>query len=61
MLQPRRLLRWFLFWLAAGAFFRFILVDNEDLRALGVFFAAGGLWYWLERRKMRELDALIRK
>lgn len=60
-MQPRRLLRWVLFWLAAASFFRFILVDNEDLRALAVFFVTGGLWYWLERRKMRELDALIRK
>ena len=60
-MQPRRLLRWALFWFAAGGFFRFILVDNEDMRALAVFIVAGGLWYWLERRKMRELDALIRK
>lgn len=60
-MQSRRLLRWVLFWLAGAAFFRFILVDNDDMRALAVFILAGGLWYWLERRKMRELDALIRK
>jgi hypothetical protein len=57
----RRLVRWTVFWCAAGAFVRFVWFDNEDLRVLAAFFVAGGLWVWLERRKMRELDALIKK
>ena len=57
----RRLLRLTAFLCAAGTFLRFTLVDNEDLRVLGAFFVSGGLWLWLERRKMRELDALIKK
>lgn len=57
----RRLLRWSLFIAASSSFVRFVAVDNEDMRALAAFFVCGGLWYWLERRKMRELDALIRK
>ncbi|MBI5595712.1 MAG: hypothetical protein HY928_06435 [Elusimicrobia bacterium] len=57
----RRLVRWVLFWTAAAAFLRFTLVNSDDLRSLAVFFVSGGIWYWLERRKMRELDALIKK
>lgn len=57
----RRPIRWTLFWLAVAAFLRFTLVDRDDMRSLGAFFVCGGLWYWLERRKMRELDALIKK
>ncbi|TBR19112.1 hypothetical protein EPO15_14640 [bacterium] len=57
----RRLLRWTAFLCAGGTFFYFVRVDNEDLRVLAGFFVSGGLWLWLERRKMRELDALIKK
>lgn len=57
----RRLLRWTAFLGAGASFFHFVWVDNEDLRVLAAFFASGGLWVWLERRKMRELDALIKK
>lgn len=57
----RRFIRWTLFWVAVAAFLRFTLVDSDDMRSLAAFFASGGLWYWLERRKMRELDALIKK
>lgn len=57
----RRLLRWTCFFGAWGAFFFFLLVDNEDMRVLAAFFSLGALWVWLERRKMRELDALIKK
>lgn len=57
----RRLVRWTVFWCAVGAFVRFVWFDNEDLRVLAAFFGSGGLWVWLERRKMRELDALIKK
>lgn len=57
----RRLLRWTCFFGAGGAFLYFLLVDNEDMRVLAAFFLFGALWVWLERRKMRELDALIKK
>lgn len=60
-MRLRRLLRWTAFLCAAGTFLHFVLVDNEDLRVLAGFFFSGGLWLWLERRKMRELDALIKK
>ncbi|MDE2291425.1 MAG: hypothetical protein KGL53_05025 [Elusimicrobia bacterium] len=56
----RRLLRWALFWAAVAAVVRFVFFNHEDLTALAVFFAAGGAWYWLERRKMRELDSLVK-
>ena len=57
----RRALRWAAFLCAGGTFLHFVLVDSENLRVLGGFFLSGGLWLWLERRKMRELDALIKK
>lgn len=57
----RRLLRWTAFLGAGAAFARFVFVDNDDLRVLAAFFVLGGLWVWLERRKMRELDALFKK
>lgn len=52
----RRPVRWTLFALAATAFVRFVFFGRGPA-ALAVFFVAGGLWFWLERRKMRELDA----
>jgi len=50
-----------LFWVAFLCFVYFVFRDNDSLWALGLFFISGGLWYWLERRKMRELDALIQR
>lgn len=57
----RRLARWSLFFAALGAFGYFVAVDSDSLPALGLFFGSGGGWYWLERRKMTELDALRRR
>lgn len=60
-MNARRFLRWTLFWAAASAMVRFVFFDNEDMKTLAGFFLAGGLWVWLERCKMTELDALIKK
>ena len=55
-MKKRRAYRWTLFFVAVGCFFYFIAVDNDSMVSLGLFFLSGGLWYWLERRKMTELD-----
>lgn len=52
----RRGYRWTLFVVAAGLFVYVTLVEASAW-AVAAFFVSGGLWYWLERRKMRELDA----
>ena len=57
-MRQRRAYRWMLFLVAAACFLYFVFIDNESPWALGLFFLSGGLWFWLERRKMRELDAL---
>ena len=57
-MRQRRTYRWLLFLLALGSFYYFVFVSHDSLLALGLFLGAGGLWYWLEQRKMRELDAL---
>ena len=56
-MKQRRATRWALFFLSAACFFYVLFVDNDSLAALAGFFAFGGFWYWLERRKMTELDA----
>jgi hypothetical protein len=56
-MRQRRAYRWVLFLAALISFFYFVIVDSDSLSALAAFFVSGGLWYWLERRKMRELDA----
>ncbi|MBI3549510.1 MAG: hypothetical protein HY078_10770 [Elusimicrobia bacterium] len=52
----RRGFRWLLFTIAVIDFFLAVLW-RADAWTIGIFFASGGGWYWLERRKMRELDA----
>ncbi|MFH1725225.1 MAG: hypothetical protein ABII00_11480 [Elusimicrobiota bacterium] len=56
-MKQRRAYRWALFALAIVCFVYFVFVDSDSIPALALFFLFGGLWYWLERRKMRELDA----
>ncbi|MFH2204610.1 MAG: hypothetical protein ABIJ96_15960 [Elusimicrobiota bacterium] len=58
-MRQRRAYRWMLFFVAFICFLYFVFHDNDSLWALGLFFLSGGLWYWLERRKMCELDAMI--
>jgi hypothetical protein len=60
-LRQRRAYRWILFFAAIYCFYYFVFCDSEELWALGGFFVCGGSWYWLERRKMTELDALGRR
>jgi len=55
--MSRRAFRWALFFFASACFLYFVLFDNDSIPVLLLFFISGGLWYWLERRKMRELDA----
>ncbi len=55
-MKQRRAYRWCLFFFAVICFFYIVFWDSDNLWALGFFFLSGGLWYWLERRKMRELD-----
>ena len=55
-MRQRRAFRWTLFFLAALCFIRFVFLGGGTL-SLTLFFIFGGSWYWLERRKMRELDA----
>lgn len=55
-MKQRRSYRWALFLVAALCFAYFVFLDNASVTALVLFFVAGGLWFWLERRKMRELD-----
>lgn len=56
-MRQRRAYRWFFFLAAFICFVYFVFIDSDSLWALGAFFLTGGLWYWLERRKMLELDA----
>lgn len=56
-MRYRRIYRWTLLCAAGGSFFYFVFIDTDSMPALVLFFVSGGLWYWLERRKMRELDA----
>jgi len=60
-MRQRRAYRWALFFVALFCFFYFVFRDSDSLWALGLFFLSGGLWYWLERRKMRELDGCHRR
>jgi len=55
--RSRLALRWSLFFSAGSFFLYFVFIDSGSMSALGGFFVTGGLWYWRERRKMRELDA----
>ena len=57
-MKGRMIFRWALFLIALGCFVYFVFVDNGSITALVLFFLSGGFWYWRERRKMRELDAL---
>lgn len=56
MTNTRRAYRWFLFLAAVLCFFYIIFVD-ATAQAVTLFFITGGLWYWREQRKTRELDA----
>jgi len=60
VLGMRKLLafRWALFLLALLCFVYFVFFDSRSWTALALFFLSGGFWYWRERRKMLELDAL---
>jgi hypothetical protein len=60
-IRQRRAYRWVLFFLSIYCFYYFIFRDQESLWAIVGFFVFGGFWYWFERRKMTELDALGRK
>ena len=60
-MRQRRAYRWCLFLVAVVCFVYFVFVDSDSLSALTLFFVSGGLWFWLERRKMTELDALHSK
>lgn len=48
--------RWLLFLAAALSFF-YVMLGGAEPWAVALFFVSGALWYALERRKMRELDA----
>lgn len=52
----RRPLRWSLFFLAS-VFLAASFVAESKLWTSAGFFVCGGAWYWLARRKARELDA----
>lgn len=56
-MRQRRAYRWALFVVAAVCFLRFVFFDHSAWATLALFFLSGGLWYVLERRKVRELDA----
>lgn len=56
MANTRRAYRWFLFLVALFAFCHVILVRPTTL-GVALFFVTGGLWYWREQRKTRELDS----
>ena len=56
MANSKRAYRWFLFFVALGCFVYVVFV-RASVPALALFFVSGGLWYWRERRKTRELDA----
>ena len=48
--------RWTLF-LVSGACFAYVAFVRASPWGVAAFFVSGGAWYWLERHKMRELDA----
>lgn len=50
-----RNLRWILFILTASFLVGSFFTEHEFWAAAG-FFTCGSLWYWLVRRKARELD-----
>ena len=52
----KRSFRWALFGVAVFCFFYTIFI-HVSIWSVAVFFASGGAWYWLEKRKARELDA----
>ena len=54
-MRQKRAYRWFLFVVAVVCFF-YVVCRSRSPKAVASFFVAGGLWYWLERRKTRELD-----
>ena len=56
MANTRRAYRWSLFVVAVGTFF-YILYAGPGVLDVALFFISGGLWYWREQRKTRELDA----
>ncbi|MFA6030324.1 MAG: hypothetical protein WC969_10760 [Elusimicrobiota bacterium] len=58
-MRQRRAYRWALFVVAAVCFMRFVFFDHASWATLALFFLSGGLWYGLERRKVRELDASV--
>lgn len=55
-MKRARSYRWALLLAALFCFVYAAFVDHSPLWAAG-FLTFGGLWHWLERRKMRELDA----
>lgn len=57
MARQKRGFRWTLFAVSVLCFMYTVFV-RVSLWTLGFFFVSGGAWYWLERRKTRELDAL---
>ena len=57
-MKRRTIIRWTLFFIAVICFIYFVFIDNGSIPALVLFIISGGLWYWREMRKMRELDAL---
>ncbi len=52
----RRALRWTLFTLAIVCLAASFVVDGKLWTSAG-FFVCGGAWFWLAKRKARELDA----
>ena len=55
-MRTKRWFRWLLFLGAAASFLRVVWAGAEPF-SVGTFFVLGGGWFWLERRKTRELDA----
>ena len=51
-----RALRWSLLAVSAALLLRFVLAGGRSPGALALFAACGGAWFWLQRRKLRELD-----
>ncbi|MBI4424074.1 MAG: hypothetical protein HY554_10130 [Elusimicrobia bacterium] len=56
MANTRRAYRWFLFLVAVVCFFYALFIETSTA-AVALFFVTGGLWYWREQRKTRELDS----
>jgi len=52
--------RWIFFLTAAGSFL-YVAWRGYSPWALVCFFASGGIWFWLERLKTRELDAMKKR